>query len=144
MRLKKVIAYILRDTLGGTGRELLVFLHRDYPEAGLQVPAGTLEEGESAEEGLLREIEEESGLQGCRIERKLGVFEWTHAETQNVHERHVFVLEAPQGTTDAWSWIETGGGAVSEEDGYVFLYHWEPINGDFELVANQGDYLRLI
>ena len=33
---RKVLAYVTR------GDELLVFRHRDFPEAGLQVPAGTM------------------------------------------------------------------------------------------------------
>ncbi len=38
--LKKVFAYITR------GDKLLVFRHADFPEAGIQVPAGTAKEGE--------------------------------------------------------------------------------------------------
>lgn len=37
---KKVYAYLTY------GRQLLVFKHTDYPEAGLQVPGGTVETGE--------------------------------------------------------------------------------------------------
>ncbi len=36
----KVYAYITH------GHRLLVFSHRDFPEAGIQVPGGTMEEGE--------------------------------------------------------------------------------------------------
>ena len=62
----KVLAYITR------GDELLVFRHRYFPEAGLQVPAGTVEEGESPHDAVLREAYEESGLQQVRIVRSLG------------------------------------------------------------------------
>ena len=45
----KVFAYI-------TNRQrLLLFRHVYAPEAGIQVPAGTLEVGESPEEGVLRQ-----------------------------------------------------------------------------------------
>ncbi|MEA3336062.1 MAG: FAD-dependent oxidoreductase [Chloroflexota bacterium] len=40
---------------------LLVFKHTNFPEACIQVPAGTLEPGETAEAGVLREAYEESG-----------------------------------------------------------------------------------
>ena len=53
---KKVVAYITR------GDELLVFTHRDSPEAGVQVPAGTVEEGETLDAAVLREVHEETGL----------------------------------------------------------------------------------
>ena len=43
--LLKVLAYVTRLRNGDV--ELLVFDHRDAPEAGIQVPAGTIEPGES-------------------------------------------------------------------------------------------------
>jgi ADP-ribose pyrophosphatase YjhB (NUDIX family) len=55
-----VIAYVTRERDGR--RELLVFDNRDHPEAGTQVPAGCLDRGETLEEGLLRELHEEAGL----------------------------------------------------------------------------------
>ena len=48
--INKVLAYVTR------GDRLLVFKHRDFPEAGLQVPAGTIEEGESPHDAVLREV----------------------------------------------------------------------------------------
>ena len=45
----KVLAYITH------GERLLIFSHPDCPEAGLQVPAGTLEPGEDPAEGAMRE-----------------------------------------------------------------------------------------
>ena len=33
---------------------LLLFTHLDFPEAGIQVPAGTIKVGESPEEAVLR------------------------------------------------------------------------------------------
>ncbi|HLE30393.1 MAG TPA: NUDIX domain-containing protein, partial [Anaerolineales bacterium] len=56
----KVLAYITRRRNGRT--QLLVFTHRDFPEAGVQVPAGTVEPDEPVEAALFREVHEESGL----------------------------------------------------------------------------------
>jgi len=53
---RKAYAYIT------DGERLLVFRHVDFPEAGLQVPGGTVEAGESFAADLRREVEEESGL----------------------------------------------------------------------------------
>ena len=143
MRIRKVVAYITRVGVGG-GLELLVFEHRDFPDAGVQVPAGTVEEGEGIGEALLREIEEETGLPGCRVVRELAVYDWEHPETHNVHERHVFHLEAPEGVGEEWSWVETSGGAVSEDQGFVFLFRWVALDGEIDLIAGFGDYLYLI
>lgn len=64
--IEKVTAFILRDT--GDDRELLIFKH---PTAGLQVPAGTIEPGESPEQAVIREVYEETGLRSATIVRKL-------------------------------------------------------------------------
>ena len=62
----KVFAYITN------GHRLLVFRHTDFPEAGIQVPAGTVKPNERLEIAVLREAYEETGLQGLTIRRYLG------------------------------------------------------------------------
>jgi 8-oxo-dGTP pyrophosphatase MutT (NUDIX family) len=92
-RVRKVLCYVARN-----GR-LLVFRHRDYPDAGVQVPAGTLRDGEDPESGAIRETEEETGRRGFRIVAKLGVYDHGFRESfkgvdrHELHERHVFHLE---------------------------------------------------
>ncbi len=63
----KVTAFVTRGE--GPERELLVFRH---PRAGIQLPAGTVERGESIEAAVLREAEEETGLTGIVIIAALG------------------------------------------------------------------------
>lgn len=136
----KVMAYI---TCKRGGREqLLVFRHRDYPEAGIQVPAGSIEEGESIEAALWREVEEESGLTGLELVRKIGTFDYVHPYTGNLHVRHVFHLRAPEDTPDEWEWIETSGGAVPDDEGFVFQFYWVDLDGELHLIGGRGDYLR--
>jgi ADP-ribose pyrophosphatase YjhB (NUDIX family) len=110
----------------------------------VQVPAGTVEPGEGIEDALLREVCEETGIEGCSISRKLGVFEWVNPETLNTHERHVFLLRAPEGLPPAWTWVETSGGTASEENSYVFLYRWARLQRAPGLAGEQGAYLHLI
>ena len=66
--IEKVTAFIIRES--NAGRELLLFEH---PYAGLQLPAGTVEEGESPVESVLRESREETGLTVLSIVEYLGV-----------------------------------------------------------------------
>lgn len=67
---QKVTAFIVRERCGV--KELLVFKH---PTAGVQIPAGTVEEGEDIETAVKREAYEETGLQSVEIENYLGCFE---------------------------------------------------------------------
>jgi 8-oxo-dGTP pyrophosphatase MutT (NUDIX family) len=62
----KVTAFITRDT--DAGRQLLVFQH---PDAGIQLPAGTMEVSETPEIAMLREVHEETGLTAVEIVAKL-------------------------------------------------------------------------
>ena len=81
---RKVFAYITK------GDRLLVFAHPNHPNAGIQVPGGTLEEGETPEEGALREAQEETGLNDLSVVSFLGEhgvdiagFEWHGAPGGN-------------------------------------------------------------
>lgn len=141
--IQKAIAYITRHGNDGR-RELLVFEHRDYPDAGVQVPAGTIESGEPPEVAVLREVFEETGLADCRIVRKLAKYNWHNPDTGQVNERHVFHLAAPERTEDEWVWVETDGGRVSELEGYVFLFRWVGLAAPIRLAGGLDDYLHEI
>ena len=53
------------------GSRLLLFTHPESPEAGIQVPAGTIEPGESPQDAVMREAKEETGLTELRYEQFL-------------------------------------------------------------------------
>lgn len=116
----KVAAFIVRRS--GVNAQLLVFAHADLPEVPVQIPGGTVEPGESPENAVLREVEEESGLRGLPILHKLGVchFFWTAIDDEI--ERHCYLLQAPNDAPDSWQ--HTVGGA-GEDGGLVFSYFWE-------------------
>jgi len=68
---RRAVAYITR------GNRLLVFRHIDATgntihEAGIQVPGGSIEAGESTRAGTLREAREETGLEGLQVRAFLG------------------------------------------------------------------------
>ena len=57
---RKAFAVITRGD--GDGREVLLLFHPDHPEAGIQLPAGTMRDGEEPLAAVLREATEETGL----------------------------------------------------------------------------------
>jgi len=97
---RKVVAYITCDD------QLLVFSHVDFPDAGIQVPAGTVEDGETLEEAVLREASEETGLSDLKIESFLGtrVYDMHPMDGRDiVVQRHYFHLSFP-GPAELASW----------------------------------------
>ena len=107
-RVKKVVAYI---TLGD---RLLVFTHRDYPESGVQVPAGTVEADEELDAAVLREAEEETGLSNLKLVKYLGAKDFDAAKVkrpEEIHERHFFHIEAANPAPEKWRhWEMTPSG----------------------------------
>ena len=98
----KVLAYVTR------GEELLVFRHRDFPDAGLQVPAGTIEVGEDPQDAALREVREESGLTDVRVVGFLGRYLYDAAPHRDeAHDRHVYHLELTGSAEQSWLHYET-------------------------------------
>jgi 8-oxo-dGTP pyrophosphatase MutT (NUDIX family) len=133
---QKVYAYLIRRT--ETGPELLVFDHVDFPEAGTQVPGGTLDPGERPEAAVLRELFEESGVDGARLVRRLGAFPWWAEELAVWHERHLFHLEPTGDLPDGWVHIVSAG---EGDKGLRFRCFWIPLAEAKErLIANMGAY----
>jgi 8-oxo-dGTP diphosphatase len=102
---QRVVCYITRDR-----RELLVFEHDDPGlQAGIQVVAGGIDEGETPAEAAIREVLEEAGLS---LENPvfLGSIDkhWPEAKNPNQHW-HFYWLEAPTQTPDAWDHMVTAG-----------------------------------
>jgi ADP-ribose pyrophosphatase YjhB (NUDIX family) len=100
----KVAALVTRGT--GPERELLVFRH---PSASLQLPAGTVEIGESVEAASLREVWEETGLSEVVIVDRLA----TLAEEMGPDGRMIMTagVRLRVEPTDAAPWVELHVGA---------------------------------
>ncbi|PLT31420.1 NUDIX hydrolase [Peribacillus deserti] len=135
----KVLAYIIRKK--NENFELLIHCHRDFPDAGLQVPAGTVEENEVLEAALFREIEEESGLNDVKLLQKLDHYVFTNPENNEDHDRHVFVLKAADDTKTSWDHVITGSG---QDRGLVFCYSWHPVMDLPYLSGRQAESLHLL
>jgi ribosomal-protein-alanine N-acetyltransferase len=134
----KVIAYITQ------GDKLLVFSHPLFPEAGIQVPAGTIEKGESPDKAALREAREETGLHELEIRSFLGVREHDLSlyGIPEVYRRYFFHLECCQETPITWRHFENDPSDRSPEP-IEFEFFWAKFPDEVpELSGGQGELLH--
>jgi 8-oxo-dGTP diphosphatase len=96
----KVYAYITH------ARRLLVMAHPQQPEAGLQVPGGTVEEGENPDDAVMREAHEETGLAGLHLHSFLGECRYPFPEQGTVHHRRYYHLTCPDPPPERWQHFE--------------------------------------
>jgi 8-oxo-dGTP pyrophosphatase MutT (NUDIX family) len=91
------------------------------------LPKGHLEEGETAEDAAVREVEEETGIRG-RVLAPLGTIDyWFVAEDRRVHKTvHHYLLEA-------------FGGELSDEDVEVTAVAWVPLDELGQRLAYPGE-----
>jgi 8-oxo-dGTP diphosphatase len=140
MIVEKVYAYITH------GNKLLVFNHTQYPEAGIQVPGGTVEESERPEDAVLREVKEETGLDKLEIISYLGMqsFEFFRNGQKGIQHRHFFHLRYVGPFIDGWRHDER-----TPSDGHPrpieFEFYWVKFPNEMpELAGEQGVMLHKV
>jgi ADP-ribose pyrophosphatase YjhB (NUDIX family) len=103
MQKPKVFAYIT------SGRRILLLAHPDHPEAGIQVPAGTMRHGETVEQAAMREATEETGLTDLEFVGVLGEqsFDMRSFGRDEIHNRTFTHIRCHEPTADAWEHWET-------------------------------------
>ncbi|MGH2604881.1 MAG: NUDIX hydrolase, partial [Dehalococcoidia bacterium] len=133
---RKAFAYITH------GDRLLVFSHPLAPDAGIQVPAGTMRDGEQPEDAVLREAAEETGLTDLVLVRYLGEqrYDMTDFGWDEVHHRHFYHLRCTGEPPDVWRNYEpdpADGGELP-----LFELFWAQLpDGVPELIADHGALL---
>ncbi len=134
----KVLAYITR--YHNSKKEVLVFLHRDFPEAELQVVGGTVDPGEDKIPALLREIFEEAGLTFTEkdITKKIGETYYQRKDRPEVNHRHYYLIEKND-LPDSWAHTVHSEG---EDNGMVFHFFWmESAVARQKLTGKMGELL---
>ena len=131
----KAFAYVTHDS------KLLVFRHVDHPEAGIQVPAGTIEEGESPADAVMREAVEETGLTDLVLQRRLGTCDYDMSAfgRSEIQRRHFFHLTLPGSAPERWLHEErhrAGGGPP-----IAFELFWSSAADASVLIAGHGAFV---
>ena len=101
--LGKVTAFITRKTQNEV--ELLLLKH---PHAGVQIPGGTVEPEETPEQAVLREVQEETGLQDIRIKKYLGAIDELRAEGIWIVREKTKVYARPDRSSFDWAEFRSG------------------------------------
>jgi 8-oxo-dGTP pyrophosphatase MutT (NUDIX family) len=126
------------------GPRLLVFRHVDFPEAGLQVPAGTIDPGEDPAQAVVREAGEETGLAGLALVSFLARDERDMSDcgVDELRHRWFFHLRYDGPVRESWRHAETSDG---RREPIWFEFFWADLPDRVpKLVANYDDYVRLL
>ncbi len=97
------MAFITRQS--GLSRDLLLFHH---PYAGVQIPAGTVEDGEDLSSAALREAQEESGLEDLELQAYLGCRNERLTENMRVVLIETRVYSRPDLSSFNWAHLRRG------------------------------------
>ncbi|WP_168188759.1 NUDIX domain-containing protein [Thermoflavimicrobium daqui] len=114
--------------------ELLVFEHQDIPDAGIQIPGGTVEDYDyDLSAALLREIKEETGLEDVTVLTEILSEIYYHDIKKEFQERHFFIVTT---STKEDEWLYTVKSSGKDSD-LKFNYYWEELHTVSQLAGDQ-------
>ena len=115
---EKVTALVTRER--DAVKDLLLFKH---PTAGIQIPAGTVEDGETPETAVIREVFEETGLRNVNIEQSLGCIENELEENERIVAKTTRVYTNPSLSSNVYKEELTGGLTVNYNSSHTDFAH---------------------
>ena len=111
------------------------------PEAGIQVPAGTVEENERVEAAVLREAFEETGLDNLTLDCLLGEQELDMSDfgRDEINYRHFYHLRCQGNPPDTWQHEERYPSDDPAQTPILFEFFWAALpHAVPPLIADHG------
>lgn len=131
----RVYTYITR------GNQLLLFTQPLSPEAGIQVAAGTVDEGEDPKDAAIKEAREETGLDNLTFVRFLAqdTRDMNDCGTDELQYRWFYHLRCESTAPETWS---HGEFAPDGTRLHPFDFFWGDLSTNLpKLVANYDDMI---
>ncbi|MFJ7735729.1 NUDIX domain-containing protein [Lysinibacillus sp. NPDC097287] len=129
---EKAYGYITREHEGRL--QVLVF-EQNTEGSGIQIPKGTIEQGETPLEAITREMFEETGLTDLVVHNLIAQDYFEHY-TGVLHKRYFYHLTTHE-LRDSWDHSPTG----LNESGLLFTFYWINNSQEVLLAKGHGDYL---
>ena len=132
---QKAFAYITYQN------KLLVFIQPHSHDAGIQVPAGTVKDGEDTAVTVMREAEEETGLTTLTMQSFLGKAIFHDQTKDEIHHRFFYHLTMDTPPQDRWQNLETDP-CDGTNNSYLFEFYWVDLHHeDPHLIADHDAFL---
>jgi 8-oxo-dGTP pyrophosphatase MutT (NUDIX family) len=121
---QRAAAYVLRRLPGRSDVEVLVILHRDTPEAGVQVPGGGALAHETIGEAAVREACEETGVESPVFGEAMGNKLMRGPMYEHGHQVTTYCWLRTADARDAWDHTVV---SHDEDDGLRMRCEFRPV-----------------
>lgn len=98
--------------------------HVDYPHLKMQIPGGTIEQGESPKHAAIREAQEETGLSGLVFKAFLGNFEKDLSPIGKDETIHAWFFHLSATDVPAPGWRHTEAHPHGQAGSIRFQLYW--------------------